>query len=157
MGLRDNESFLVFGLGKSGRAVARLLARKGKRVAVSDDSAAAVADAMASDDLRGLDGSVSALSAAEALKAIPDFDALVLSPGVPLEHAVALGAAEAGLITAGEIEVAFAYSDSPIIGVTGTNGKSTVVNMIGAIFESAGRKNVVAGNIGTPFSTVVVE
>mgnify|MGYP001092077208 CR=1 FL=1 len=55
----------------------------------------------------------------------------------------------------GEIEIAYRYCSSPIIAVTGTNGKSTVVNVTGKILETAGMKTVVAGNIGTPFASVV--
>ena len=155
MGLIANNSFLVFGLGRSGRAVARLLARNGKRVAVSDDSGDAVAAAANSTELAEYGDRIAGLSAAEAADALASIDVLVLSPGVPMDHDLVARASDMEVETVGEIEVAFAYCGSPIIGVTGTNGKSTVVKIIGSIFDFAKKKNVVAGNIGTPFSEIV--
>jgi UDP-N-acetylmuramoylalanine--D-glutamate ligase len=55
------------------------------------------------------------------------------------------------------LELAYHFCSGDIVGVTGTNGKSTVVSLLGLIFQSAGRRHVVAGNIGTPFASVVEE
>ena len=155
MGLLDNESFLVFGLGKSGRAVSLLLARGGKRVAVCDDADAAVTSLIESRELGEFSDRIAACRGTDAIDALSRTDVLVVSPGVPLEHELLQSAAGAGVVTVGEIEIAFGFRSCPIIGVTGTNGKSTVVKIIGAILDAAAKKNVVAGNIGTPFSAVV--
>jgi UDP-N-acetylmuramoylalanine--D-glutamate ligase len=143
------------GLGKSGRAAARLLALEGYEVAITDDDDSAVSGSMASDELAPLAGRIEAVRREDALRALESAQALVLSPGVPLEHALVEAARKNGIIVTGEIEVAYRYCSSPIVAVTGTNGKSTVVNVIGKILETAGRKTVVAGNIGTPFASVV--
>lgn len=155
MGLLDNENFLVFGLGKSGKAVARLLAANGKRVSVSDDSVAAVAESIESRGYGEFTEKIAAFAAPDAADELSGIDVLVVSPGVPLEHDLLRKAAAAGIPIVGEIEIAYEFCDCPIIGVTGTNGKSTVVKVIGAILDAARKKNVVAGNIGTPFSAVV--
>ena len=82
-------------------------------------------------------------------------DCLVVSPGVPMDHAIIRSAVTRGLPVTGELEIAYTFSSSRIIGVTGTNGKSTVVSMIGDILDTAEVAHTVAGNIGTPFSDVV--
>jgi len=147
--------FLVMGLGKSGKAVARLLAVKGFAVVVTDDDPAAVSSAIAAPELAGLANRVAAATVETAIRTLDGFSAVIVSPGVPMDHRLIRSSGERGITVTGEIEVAFGYCSSPIVGVTGTNGKSTVVNVLGRIFEAAGRKTVVAGNIGTPFSSVV--
>jgi UDP-N-acetylmuramoylalanine--D-glutamate ligase len=153
--LLESRRFLVMGLGKSGRAVARLLALKGYEVAVTDDEESAVTQAMESTELSTLAGKIEAVRREDALRAMAGAGALIVSPGVPVDHPLVRSARDKGLIVTGEIEVAYRYCSSPIIAVTGTNGKSTVVNVTGKILDTAGKKTVVAGNIGTPFASVV--
>jgi UDP-N-acetylmuramoylalanine--D-glutamate ligase len=153
--LLESRRFLVMGLGKSGRAVARLLALKGYEVAVTDDEESAVTQAMESAEISTLAGKIEAVRREDALHAMAGAGALIVSPGVPVDHPLVRSARDKGLIVTGEIEVAYRYCSSPIIAVTGTNGKSTVVNVTGKILDTAGKKTVVAGNIGTPFASVV--
>lgn len=155
MGLLDGRSYLILGLGKSGKAVARLLALKGFDVWVTDDDPAVISAAISGPELGRLEKPVRTVGADNALRTITAYDVIVASPGVPIDHPLIRAARGKGIVVAGEIEVAYRYCSSPIVAVTGTNGKSTVVNVVGRIFETAGKKTVVAGNIGTPFASVV--
>ncbi|MBM3557837.1 MAG: UDP-N-acetylmuramoyl-L-alanine--D-glutamate ligase, partial [Alphaproteobacteria bacterium] len=135
----------VFGLARSGIAAARVLAESGARVVAWDDSpksraAAAEAGVLLSDVLDGgLDGA----------------SALVLSPGValthPAPHPAVTRARESGVSVIGDVELfARAKGEAGLVGVTGTNGKSTTTALIGHILATAGRRVAVGGNIGTP-------
>jgi UDP-N-acetylmuramoylalanine--D-glutamate ligase len=162
MGLLDDKSYFVLGLGISGRAVSALLAGKGREVIAFDENAS-VRDEYARSitgesfepriNIAPADGSdVSPAAIGGYLSAC---DRMVLSPGVPLDHPLVEAARGNGMPVDSEIEVAFHFTGARIVGVTGTNGKSTTVGVIGSILKTAGVRSVVAGNVGTPFSTVV--
>ena len=78
-------------------------------------------------------------------------DLIVLSPGVDIHASFLEGARKRGVQIISEIELAFRFTKTPIIAVTGTNGKSTVTTLIGDILRQAGKKVAVGGNLGTPF------
>jgi UDP-N-acetylmuramoylalanine--D-glutamate ligase len=142
---------LVVGLGKSGIAAARLLAKQGARVIGNDqrDEAALGADAAA---LRG-EGVELALGGHDAAL-FTSVDRIVISPGVP--SLPALQAAErAGVPIASEIELASWFVRAPMLGITGTNGKSTVTTLLGQMCAASGRPTFVGGNLGTPLVDVV--
>lgn len=145
------KSVLVVGLGASGRAAARLLASRGAKVVLNDQrSADALPEAVAL---------ASELGARLELGAHPpalftSVDRIVLSPGVP--SLPALEAADAAKIpVASEVELASWFIDAKVIGITGTNGKSTVTTMVGDIFRTAGLPVFVGGNLGEPLTDVV--
>ena len=79
-------------------------------------------------------------------------DLLVKSPGVPPAAPLAAAARERGLTIWSEVELGFRLLENPILGVTGTNGKTTTSELLGAIFRAAGRDVAVAGNVGRPLS-----
>ena len=79
-------------------------------------------------------------------------DVLLISPGVPIDSPVVLKARELGIYTIGELEFAAQQAQGVLIGITGTNGKTTTVTLLGEIMKAAGRTAYVSGNIGTPFS-----
>src|SRR5690242_8878620 len=118
----SGRSALVVGLGKSGVAAARLLAARGARVAVADDKdEAAVAPAL--DELRSV-------APEKFLGGIRDDafrgrDLVVVSPGVPLANPAISQARSRGAEVIAEVELASRYVQEPIVGITGTNGKST--------------------------------
>jgi UDP-N-acetylmuramoylalanine--D-glutamate ligase len=76
----------------------------------------------------------------------------VKSPGVPPAASLAAAARERGLAIWSEVELGFRLLENPILGVTGTNGKTTTSELLGAIFRAAGKDVAVAGNVGRPLS-----
>jgi len=82
---------------------------------------------------------------------------VVKSPGVPGEAAVIAAARERGLPVLGELELAWRLLPNAFVGVTGTNGKTTVTELLGEIWRTAGEPVAVAGNVGTPLSSLVGE
>ena len=82
-------------------------------------------------------------------------DFLIVSPGIPTESPIVQSYLSTGKKVYSEIEVASWFSNSPIVAVTGSNGKTTVVKWLHHTWNLAGRKSVVAGNVGTAFSAVV--
>src|SRR6185437_1084048 len=81
---------------------------------------------------------------------------LVKSPGIPSERPLVTIAREQGIPVWSEVELAFRLlpAGTRLVGVTGTNGKTTTTELIGAIFRAAGRDVAVAGNVGTPLASV---
>ena len=145
------KNVLVVGLGKTGEAVADFLLRRGARVTISEKKTAeALGPAFAAWTARGAAVEAGGHRRESFLAA----DLIVPSPGVPLlpEYAAAR---EAGVPILSEIELAFRFLKGRIIGITGTNGKSTTTTLIHRILKAAGRKAVLAGNIGTPLISFV--
>lgn len=134
----------VMGLGRSGLAAARALAAGGARVAAWDDDAGRREAAAASG--------IACASPAERLGAI---DLIVWSPGIPhlhpRPHPLATSARRAGRPLVADIELLCrAEPDAEIVGITGTNGKSTTTALVGHVLASAGRRAAVGGNLGPP-------
>lgn len=148
----------VVGLGKSGLAVVRFLLLRGVTVLGCDDrDEAALRPALAElgplrDDPR-LQLHLGGLRA-EVLTSV---GLLVLSPGVPPTREPIVAARRAGIAITGEIELAFRFVRAPIVGITGTNGKSTVTSLCGAIAEASGRPTFCGGNLGTPLIAAVAD
>jgi UDP-N-acetylmuramoylalanine--D-glutamate ligase len=145
------QKVLVVGLGKSGIAAARLLLARGARVVGNDARPAAELspEALA---LAG-EGATLALGGHE-IDLFTSVDQIVVSPGVP--NLPALEAAErSGIPIASEIELASWFLESTLIGVTGTNGKSTVTTLVGEMCARSGRPTFVGGNLGTPLVDAV--
>jgi UDP-N-acetylmuramoylalanine--D-glutamate ligase len=142
---------LVVGLGKSGVAAAHLLLERGAHVIANDQRLAGELDleALALADL----GAQLALGGHEP-SLFTSVDRIVVSPGVP--RLPALDAAErAGVPIASEIELASWFIHGTLIGVTGTNGKSTVTTLVGDMCRRSGRPTFVGGNLGTPLVDAV--
>jgi UDP-N-acetylmuramoylalanine--D-glutamate ligase len=124
---------IVYGAARSGRSAAERLRESGDEVVVVDRAFAN------ENDLSLLDGT----------------GLLVKSPGVPGEAALVVAARQRGIPVWSEVELGYRLlRDSRLIGVTGTNGKTTTTELLGAILRTAGRDVAVAGNVGTPLSSV---
>ena len=140
----------IIGLGKSGVAAARLLHQDGWTVHVSDrgqsDSLQSVQKNLATEGIT--------VHLGHSFEADPDqMQRIVVSPGVPWDLPSLVKARELGIETMGEMELAWrslqaSSSYAPWIGVTGTNGKTTVTSLIAAIFKTAGLNAPACGNIG---------
>ena len=142
---------LVVGLGKTGESVADFLLNQGARVKISEKkTAAALSGAAEAWTARGAEIEAGGHRVASFLEA----DLIVPSPGVPLLPEYAAAQAR-GVPILSEIELAFRFLKGRIIGITGTNGKSTTATLIHKILKDAGRKAHLAGNIGTPLISFV--
>lgn len=93
---------------------------------------------------------------AEEKPEVKDFDEVLLSPGVPLSHAIAEEAKQLNKKITGELEVAYENTKAEFIAITGTNGKTTTTALVGEIFKAAGFDTRVVGNIGLPVSEEVM-
>lgn len=143
----------IVGLGRSGIAAADLLSRVGARVSATD--AHQTQAVRAARDTLSARGVQEVEIGRHTRRTIEASDAVVVSPGVP-EHAGPIRwALERGLPVLSEIELAFHFCPSPIIAVTGTNGKSTAVTLIAHLLTLGGQRAVACGNLGVPFSSVV--
>jgi UDP-N-acetylmuramoylalanine--D-glutamate ligase len=143
---RDGRA-LVVGLARSGRAAALLLARRGWEVVALD---AAAVDA---PELVEAGVEVRAPSAAP----VPGVDLVVKSPGVPAEAAPVAAARAAGAPVWSEVELAARLLPNPLLGVTGTNGKTTTTELLAHLLRAAGTEAVACGNQGTPLAGLVGE
>jgi UDP-N-acetylmuramoylalanine--D-glutamate ligase len=155
MSILNKKEFFILGAARSGRAAAVLLAGKKLSVTIYDDDPAAVEAFKSSADVVGLESRLKFADRANALRLLRDSDCVVLSPGVPLDHFLVEEARRGGLHIISELELAYQFCSDKVIAVTGTNGKSTVVNIIGQILQTAGERTVVAGNVGKPFASVI--
>jgi UDP-N-acetylmuramoylalanine--D-glutamate ligase len=134
--------FLVVGLARSGVAAARVLEAHGR--VIGTDSGQPDVPAGLEAHL-GVDG-VDLLDRAACV---------VKSPGVPNEAPVIAAARERGLPVLGELELAWRLLPQRFVAVTGTNGKTTTAELLGAIWRAAGQPVAVAGNVGTPVASLV--
>jgi UDP-N-acetylmuramoylalanine--D-glutamate ligase len=146
-GLYSKKGVLVLGLARSGRAAARLLLDDGADVTGFDENGSLVTG----PELEG----VRVVLGGPADDLFEGIEEVVLSPGVTTDHEMVRRAVELSIPVVSELEVGYRFSSAGIIAVTGTNGKSTTVNMIGGILQEAGREAIVAGNVGLPFCSVV--
>jgi UDP-N-acetylmuramoylalanine--D-glutamate ligase len=139
-------SAVIVGMGRTGLSVARHLQRCGYRLAVTDSRAAP-------PELAG----VQALGAGIVMRTggfdarlLEQADMVVTSPGVPLDDPFFVQARARGLDIVGDIELFARSADAPVVGITGTNGKSTVTTVLGRMAERAGVRVRVGGNLGQP-------
>ncbi len=136
---------LVYGLGLSGRAAARLLLARGAAVLAVDDKAVDAGD---------LAGRIELLPASMA-ELPAGVDAVVVSPGVPLTRPLLAEARRRGVPVIAEVELAFPFLNGPVVAITGSNGKSTTTALAGAMLRQAGFTVEVCGNIGEPLADKV--
>ncbi|HYK64457.1 MAG TPA: UDP-N-acetylmuramoyl-L-alanine--D-glutamate ligase [Patescibacteria group bacterium] len=141
-----NKRVMVIGLGVSGVAAARFLAGRGAKLVMTDRRV--------DIDRSKLPTGAVKLGVEEA-GWIDDIDLVVTSPGVPRDSVLLQAATKRRIPVIGEIELASRFLDAPIAAVTGTNGKSTVVVLLGEMLKAAGKRTFVGGNLGTPLIEAV--
>ena len=142
----------VLGLARSGAAAARYLLRLGCAVRVTERTRTAAIE-QAAQELEAAGASVEI--GGHSPEFIDGSRLVVLSPGVPISSTPVSWARERGIPMVGELELGSWYCTGRLVAVTGSNGKSTVVSMLGRILQAAGREAVVCGNIGTPLCSVL--
>jgi UDP-N-acetylmuramoylalanine--D-glutamate ligase len=145
----DGKSALVVGLARSGVAAAKLLVAHGCKVRAIDRRRAEELESAARElESVGVELRFGTTDPRE----LEGRNLVVVSPGVPLSLPILTEAERRGIPIVAEVELGFAVAKAPIVAVTGTNGKSTTVELLGAIGRAAGRKTEVLGNIGTALS-----
>jgi UDP-N-acetylmuramoylalanine--D-glutamate ligase len=137
--------YLVVGLARSGTAAARMLREHGEVMGC---------DAGEPPEAEGGIEGVELRLRSDGLDLLPRAATLVKSPGVPQQAPVVVAARERGIEVVGELELAWRLIPNEFIAVTGTNGKTTTVELLGAIHRAAGLPVEVAGNVGTPLASL---
>ena len=137
---------LIFGLGTTGQSVARWWRQQGVAFAAFDtraefaDNSAAVAD---------IDRDIAAFGDVEA-SFVDGCAEMIVSPGVALDHPLVERARGQGCRVRGDIDLFLEAAQAPVVGITGSNGKSTVTSILGAMIAACGVKVAVGGNLGRP-------
>lgn len=137
---------LIVGLGRTGLSCARFLAARGVEIAVTDSRERP-------PNLQALRNEVpnaAVFVGGFSETALQHADHLVVSPGVSLSTPFVKKARGMGLPVLGDIELFARHAKAPVVAITGSNGKSTVTTLVGAMAEHAGRDVRVGGNLGTP-------
>jgi len=147
-----NKRVLVVGLGRSGLAAALFLRRQGAIVTVTDIKPPATFGPMLPGLLAEKIGLALGLQRVELFLA---HELVVVSPGVPWNLPQLQAARERGIPIVPEVEVAGWYMDAPIVGVTGSNGKTTTTALLGKMLEASGFPTFVGGNIGVALTSAV--
>ena len=145
---------LVLGLARSGAAVAQLLQLLGARVTVNDASPRDRVDA----DAEALEAKgITVITGGHPPELADGCDLIVKNPGIPYDRPIIMRALARGVPVITEVEVAAQVTAAAIIGITGSNGKTTTTTLVGQMLRAAGVPATVAGNIGTPLSAVALD
>jgi len=139
-------STVIVGLGKTGLSCARYLAQRGEPFVVVDSRA----DPPGLKQLLTIAPNVEIYLGGFEPVAFEQAKRLIVSPGVSIKESVIANAVSRGAEVLGDIALFAANADAPIVAITGSNGKSTVTSMVGAMAEHAGLNAKVGGNIGMP-------
>ncbi len=142
----QNKKILVVGFARSGLSAANFLLERGARVTITDTKT----EEELKDYISQLIMPPTLSLGGHHIEDFVDADFIVLSPGVPSNLPELRKASERNIPIYSEVELAYRFLKGRIIGVTGSNGKTTTTTLIGELFKKAGREYVVAGNIGSP-------
>ena len=146
-----NKKVLVLGLAKSGESAARLLDKLGAIVTVNDGKP--FEENPAAQSL--LEEGIKVITGGHPLELLDeDFEWMVKNPGIPYKNPMVMRALEKKIPVITEVELAYLISDAPIIGITGSNGKTTTTTMIAEVLTAGGQNGLLSGNIGFPASQV---
>ena len=148
--LFSQQVFLVAGLSRSGVSAAKFLLSRGAKVYAYDDAEGeSVQKAIASLSEQGC----RIVHREELSERAKECDILVLSPGIPIDHPLALLFRKRKRRVTGEMELGALALSCPAVAVTGTNGKTTTVTMLERIFRAAGKECFACGNSGLPLTS----
>ncbi|MEO5719235.1 MAG: UDP-N-acetylmuramoyl-L-alanine--D-glutamate ligase, partial [Chthoniobacterales bacterium] len=141
-----NKKVAVLGAGRSGKAAALLLAEEGAKVTMLDSAPEEKLAGL--DPLRAQGVYMLCGPAAEEDPAV--YDLGVLSPGIDPELPLGRNFSRKNIPTIGELELGWQFCEVPVIGITGTNGKTTTTELISQMLNACGQRTVACGNIGKP-------
>lgn len=152
-GKKNMEKYLVVGSGISGVGSTGLLEHMGKKVVLYDSS-----ETLTAEEIRGklpADSSVVCIAGELPEAVLAETEAVVLSPGVPVDIPLVQRFREKGAVIMGEIELGYQEEKGSVIAITGTNGKTTTTTLVGEIVKAwkGCRKTFVVGNIGNPYTS----
>ncbi|WP_373110074.1 UDP-N-acetylmuramoyl-L-alanine--D-glutamate ligase [Streptococcus anginosus] len=146
-----NKKVLVLGLAKSGESAARLLDKLGAIVTVNDGKP--FEENPAAQSL--LEEGIKVVTGGHPLELLDEeFELMVKNPGIRYDNPMVKKALEKKIPVITEVELAYLISDAPIIGITGSNGKTTTTTMIAEVLTAGGQSGLLSGNIGFPASQV---
>jgi UDP-N-acetylmuramoylalanine--D-glutamate ligase len=137
---------VVVGLGKTGASCLRFLAKRGIAASATDTRTAPPG----LTELGGLARTLDIRLGGFDLSLLDDASQVLMSPGVSLEEPIATQARARGIEVLGDIELFARAVRAPVIGITGTNGKSTVTSLVASMAAAAGRRVLAGGNLGVP-------
>src|SRR5690606_37107519 len=142
---------LVLGLAKSGVVAASLLHQLGAFVTVNDFK-----PFEENPDAQGLlEQGIKVICGSHPVELLDEgFELIVKNPGIPYSNPIIQGAVDMGLPIITEVELAYQIAEADIIGITGTNGKTTTTTLIFEMLKKAHKQPLIAGNIGTVASEV---
>ncbi|MDR2404916.1 MAG: UDP-N-acetylmuramoyl-L-alanine--D-glutamate ligase [Deltaproteobacteria bacterium] len=148
-----HKNVLVIGAGLSGLAAARLLRRLGSEVTVADAKEEKYLSPL--ETIKGEE--VTLLLGGDFPKSVKDYDLVVISPGVPIDHKLLKEARKKGIEITGELELSSSLVKMPTVAVTGSNGKTTTAELTRHILYRLGYRPHLAGNIGEPLSNLAAD
>jgi len=144
----QDKRILVVGLGKTGLAAVRFFLKQGAKVSVSESSPL---KALASETISMLEEyKIIYETGGHSVDFFRAADLIFVSPGIPLSIEPLAMARRNNIPVIGELAIASQLLKTPVVAVTGTNGKTTVTTLLAKIFQTGGAKIFVGGNIGTP-------
>lgn len=147
-----NQKFLVLGVSKSGKSAGEyILSQGGECYLFEELSSTEIKDAINYLENKG----AKRVEEKDIESVVNEIDVLVISPGVPINHFVAVLAKKLGKRIVGELEFGYTVLTPNVVAVTGTNGKTTTVSMLEYIFSNAFVDNKIVGNIGVPITSEV--
>lgn len=151
--MTEQKAVMVYGAGISGRGAAEVLAQRGKRVYIYNDTDCQL-DAALVQQLEAVGGGF--VCGAEAFgKLLPQTELIVLSPGVPADAENVLMAEQSGVEVISEVELGYRLFGGHIAAITGTNGKTTTTTLVGEMLKRLDVPSAVGGNIGLALSKEV--
>lgn len=154
MELKDKK-VLVFGAGKSGISAVRLLQKVGALVVLYDGRNDI--DISTFEDKIDKDNKFEAYLGDLPMDVLDQISLMVLSPGIAIDHPFVETVKDKNIPIWGEIELAYRHSKGKIIGITGTNGKTTTTSLVGEIMKTYFKQVYVVGNIGKPYTDIALE
>ena len=144
--IASSERRLILGLGVTGQSVARWWRQQGVAFAAVDTRAERADDPAAVTDIDPNNAAFGDVDAAF----VDDCTEMIVSPGVALDHPLVERARGQGCRVRGDIDLFIEAAQAPVVGITGSNGKSTVTSILGAMIAACGVKVAVGGNLGRP-------
>ena len=146
-----DKHILVLGAGASGIGASWVLAQVGAHVVLNDYKPVTLP---ADEEKRLVSAGVDIITGRQDESLLDGVDRIVISPGISLDIPIVKAAQARGIDVVSEVEVAYELSKSPIVAVTGTNGKTTTTTLLTKVLEGTGKPVRVGGNIGDSLSEV---